>query len=132
MRRNYKKSGTGFIALTSAVIIAAVLLIAAVTGGLAGYFGRANILDSELKHRSATAANACADQAFLLIADDPAYTGLSLFTFNSLDSCRVQISGSSPKSVRVQATSSSAVTNLQISYDPSAYSVVSWQEVATY
>jgi len=120
----------GFIALMSAIIISAILLIVATTGSLTGFFERSNILDSELKERSAAAADACADQAFLLIANDPTYTGLSLLTLNSLDSCRLLVSGSSPKSIRIQATSSNAaVTNLQISYNPSTFSIISWQEI---
>ena len=114
----------------SAIIISAILLIVATTGSLTGFFERSNILDSELKERSAAAADACADQAFLLIANDPTYTGLSLLTLNSLDSCRLLVSGSSPKSIRKQATSSNAaVTNLQISYNPSTFSIISWQEI---
>ena len=127
-----RRSGAGFIALMSAIIISAILLVVITTGGLTGFYGRANILDSELKDRSSAAADACADQAFLLIANDSAYTGLTLLTLNSLDSCRVQVSGVSPKSIRVQATSSNAVTNLQISYDPATPAVLSWQEVPVF
>jgi hypothetical protein len=122
----------GFVALMSAIVISAVLLIIAVTGSFTVFFGRGNILDAELKSRSAAAADACAEQAFLLIANDPTYTGLSVFTFNSLDSCRVEVSGDSPKSLRIQATSSRAVTNLEINYDPDIPSVLSWREVPVF
>ncbi len=116
----------------SAIIISTVLLIVAATGSLTGFFQRANILDAELKDRSAAAADACADHAFLLVANTTAYTGLTLLSINPLDSCRVQVSGSSQKSIRIQATSSTAVTNLQISYDPSTFSVTSWQEIPVF
>jgi hypothetical protein len=119
----------GFIALMSAIIISAVLLVTVITGGMTGLFERTNILDAELKDRSSAAADACADQAFLAITNDSGYTGTLTTVLNPLDSCRAVISGSSLKSIRIQATSSSAITNLQISYDPDTSSVVSWQEV---
>jgi hypothetical protein len=122
----------GFIALMSAIIISAILLIVVTTGGLTGFYSRSNILDAELKSRSAAAADACADQALLLIANDSAYIGLTLLTLNSLDSCRVLVSGVSPKDIRIQATSSNAITNLEINYDPAASAVISWQEIQTF
>jgi hypothetical protein len=126
------KSPRGFIALMSAVIISAVLLIVATAGSLSGFLERSNILDSELKDRSSAAADACADQAFLQITNNAAYVGQMMFPLNSIDSCRVVVSGGSPKSIRIQATSSNAVTNLQISYSPTTFAVVSWQEIPVY
>ena len=128
---NYRENGKGFIALMSAIIISAVLLMIAVTGSLTGFFERSNILDSELKDRSAAAADACADQAFLLIANDPYYTDTAVFSLNSLDSCRVVVRGSYPN-IRIQATSSTAVTNLQIQYSTTTFSVITWQEIPVF
>jgi hypothetical protein len=126
------ESGKGFIALMSAIIISAVLLVTVVAGGLTGFYGRSNILDGELKSRSSAAADACADQALLMIANDSTYTGTLTTVLNSLDACRAVVSGTSPKSIRIQATSSAAITNLQISYDPSTSSVVSWEELPVF
>lgn len=124
----------GFVALMSAIIISVVLLIVATTGSFTGFLKRGNILDSELKRRSAATADACAEQAFLLIADDPANNPpLTTLIFNSLDSCRLLVTGASPKNIRIQATSSRAVTNLDIDYDPAATPpLISWQEVAAF
>lgn len=127
-----KSPQRGFIALISAVIISMVLLIVVTVGSFTGFFERANILDAEFKDRSATAADACADQALLFIANDSTYAGLTLLSLNSLDSCRVLVSGVSPKSIRIQATSSHAVTNLHINYDPATPAVVSWQEIPVF
>ena len=126
------KYNRGFIALLSALIISAVLLVTVVTGSLSGFYERSNILDGELKSRSVDAADACADQAMLLITSDASYTGTLTTTLNSLDSCRVVVSGASPKSIRVQATSSSAITNLQISYNPVTDTVISWKEIPVF
>lgn len=118
----------------SAIIISALLLIVATAGSFTGFYERSNILDAELKDRSNATADACADQAFLLVANNPAYTGTILLTLNSLDSCRATVSGTAPaKSVRIQATSSNAaVTNLQITYNPATYTASIWQEVAVF
>lgn len=124
---------SGFIALMSAILISAVLLLVVTTGSLTGFYQRFNILDTEFKGRSAAAADACADQAFLLVANNPAYVGLTLLDINALDSCRALVGDDSPdKSIRIQATSSSAVTNLQIIYNPNTLSVVSWQEIPVF
>lgn len=129
-----KTTNRGFIALMSAIIISAVLLLVATAGSLTGFYGRSNVLDSELKDRSSAAADACADEAFLQVATNPGYAGTMLFTLNPLDSCRAQVSGLSPnKMVRIQATSSNmATTNLLISYNPITYTVTSWQELAVF
>lgn len=121
----------GFIALMSAIIISVVLLVGAVGGSMTGFYERSNILDAELKSRSASAADACAEQALLLLTNDPGYTGTSVLTLNSLDVCRAVVSAGSPN-VRVQATSSRAVTNLDIVYNPATHTVTSWQEVAIF
>lgn len=124
----------GFIALMSAIIISAVLLIIATSGSLTGFSERSAILNSELKKRSATAADACADQAFLLIANDPAYADSFSLTFNSLDSCEATVVDgmADQKVITVQATSVPAVTNLYIEYDADAFSVTRWEEIPTY
>ena len=116
----------------SAIIISAILLIIATTGSLTGFNGRSNILDSELKNRSLAVADACADQAFLLIINDAAYTGLTALTLNSLDSCRVLVTGTASKNIRIQATSSTAITNLQIQYDLTTHTVSTWQEIPVF
>ena len=128
-----KKKPNGFIALMSAVIISAVLLQVAVTASLGSFLYRENALDTELKARSSAAAHACVARAFLLIANDPAYSGLTLVSLNSIDICRFEVKGIYPKSIRVQATSSSAaVTNLQINYIATSSKILNWHEVAVY
>jgi hypothetical protein len=128
-----KKNPKGFIALMSAVVISAILLVVAVTGSLTGFLERGNSVNAELKERSASTADACVDYAFLQIANNASYTGLSTLSLNALDTCRVVVSGVSPKVIRVQATSSkAAVTNLDIWYVATTSQVLSWQEVAVY
>lgn len=123
----------GFIALMSAIIISAVLLLVVTTSSFTGFYTRLNVLDTELKARSFAAADACASVALFELAQNlnPSDVVLSL---NNLDECRVgAVTGTAQKTFRVQATSSnSAVTNLQIVVDTSDFSIVSWQEISTF
>ena len=126
-------SQRGFVALVSVIIISAMLLLVVVSVGLVSFFSRFNMLDTELKERSVAAADACADKALVQLAlgFDPSGTVL---TINTLDQCRIgTVSGTTQKTFRIQATSSNtAVTNLQIVADGNDYTVISWQEVATF
>lgn len=130
-----KVPARGFIALTSSIIIAAILLLVATTGGLTGIFARGDALDRELKARSASAADACASQALLGLANDPSYRGRVGYTLNSLDTCwigPVTMVGSVYQ-FKVEATSSNAaVTNLSVSAKTSDVSVFSWQEIPSF
>lgn len=118
----------------SAIIISAVLLMIALTGSFDGFMARSNVLDSELKDRSSAAADACADHAMLLIANDSTYTSTRanpvILSTNNLDSCRVYVLDTGgTKTIFVQATSSkAAVTNLLIGYNQTTAQVTSWQE----
>ena len=127
------KFATGFIAIMSAIVIASILLAVTATGSLVGFIGRSNLLDAELKMRSAAAADACADEVLLKIGSDPAYTGAFAVRANRLDRCQavVTLQGSTSQ-VRIQATSSKAVTNEALVIDSQTHAVISWEEIPVY
>lgn len=121
-----RQRAQGFIALMSAIIISAVLLLVVTTSSFIGFYTRFNMLDAELKARSSAAASACADTQLLKAAQrDLTSTALTL---NAIDVCQaVVLAGNT---IKVQATSSnSAVTNLLITYTSTDYSITSWQEI---
>jgi hypothetical protein len=129
-----KRSQRGFIALISAIIISAMLLLVIAAMGATTFYSRFNMLDTELKERSFATADACADRAFIELVLDPTYTGSALM-LNSIDECRVGKVSWSGSTVQfsVQATSSdTAVTNLKIVANSGDFSIVSWEEIATY
>ena len=131
MKHNVER---GFIALISAIIISAILLLVIAAMGTTSFFSRFNALDAELKERSSAAADACADRALAQLAFDPGYTG-GVYSLNALDQCRVgkvsTIGGT--YHFQVQATSSgTAVTDLQVVANSADLSVISWQEIPTY
>ena len=82
------------------------------------------------QERSDATAVARADEALLQLAENGALTTMQ-YSLNSLDQCRIKSVGAT--TFEVQATSSNtAVTNLKVAYDPSDFSVVSWQEIPNY
>ncbi len=65
----------GFIALMSALVIAAVMLLIATGGSLAGFYTRVTSVDAESKERSFFLAESCVDQTLLALANNPSYAG---------------------------------------------------------
>jgi hypothetical protein len=65
----------GFIALTSAILIAAVLLGITTTLSTSGYFARGDSLTSEFKRVSLGLAESCANAALLKFATNYSYAG---------------------------------------------------------
>ncbi len=113
----------------SAIVISVVLLIIVTTSSFTGFYGRFNILDTELKARSAATADACVSSALLKASQGD--TSATFLTLNSLDVCRATIPYAG--AIRVQATSSnSAVTNLIVTYDTTAYTTTSYLETPYY
>ncbi len=70
MKPNYQD---GFIAITSAVVIAVLLMSITLSLSLTGFFARFNILDMEYKERSVFLAESCAEVAMLKLANDRGY-----------------------------------------------------------
>lgn len=78
----------GFIALTSAIIISAVLLLLVISGSLTGMYARYDMLDSELKQASAALADSCVEIVRLRIAADARYGGEETVPVGT-ESCRI-------------------------------------------
>ncbi|OGI76052.1 hypothetical protein A3C67_00505 [Candidatus Nomurabacteria bacterium RIFCSPHIGHO2_02_FULL_42_19] len=126
-----KENNSGFIALMSAIIISVVLLLLATNLSLIGFYGRFNILDSELKERSSTLAEACADTAILKLANNPGYNPANEPVNVGGDTCIIQ-SVTGGDTIHLRADYKNYITNLKIAINPSDLSVVSWEEIPTY
>jgi hypothetical protein len=72
MKQHFNKSG-GYIALLSAIIISAMLLVLSVSLSQGGYFMRFNTLNTEYKKISMGLAESCINAALLRIAHDYSY-----------------------------------------------------------
>jgi hypothetical protein len=63
----------GFVALVSAIVISALLIIIAASLGYTGFFSRFNILDGEFKETSVGLAEACAEISRVEIANNTSF-----------------------------------------------------------
>lgn len=133
--------GEGYIALISAIIITALLLIITFTVSFSSFFARFNILDSEYKKVSTGLAEACAETAILelakgnILADDtcvnvgdPCPTGPKVCKI-----CHVENLGSSQYDIKTRAVYEKATTNFLINVTTTTSDVIvnSWEEIGT-
>ena len=131
------KHQNGFIALISAIIISALLLIITMATSMAGIFGRFNILDSESKERSLALAEACVDTAIMETTTAVYSTNKDVFVGpNSADKCRilsVELNQPTVGQTRIitQSIINKAYTTLTVVIDTD-YNIISWEETATY
>ncbi len=121
---------SGFVALMTAIILTAILLIVTITLNQTSFFTRGILLDSEYKERSAALAEACVDVARLKLANDITYPGNEIIGVGGKQ-CKIW-SITAGSIIKVTATSSEAVTNLEVAVDPTDISVVSWKEVPNF
>lgn len=136
------KSNEGFIALTATIIVAAVLLILAVSVASSGFQSRFSVFDGEVKEVSRGLAEACVQFAILEYAKDNSYTGNNhpkTVVFDpdptkSRECTIISVSGSAPAlQIRTQAEFRSSFTNLEVVIDATNdYAVDSWEEVAEF
>lgn len=136
MKLPTEKSGKGFIALMSAIIISAILLLVVVTAGLNGFYERSNILDAEFKERSVALADACVDWTLYQIAIDPNYAGNVPITVSGTDKCDIGVVQNGPlvgqKTFKTQAIFQNSYTNLEITINTADISIDSWKEIPTF
>lgn len=124
---------SGFVALMSALIISAVLLIVITFLSYSGFNSRSNALDAEFKERSSALAEACVDQALLEIANDSTYSGNATTTLGADDKCYVGVvpSGSFPKTFQTRGIYGGSYTNLRITISATP-AIISWQEIPNF
>ena len=131
-----KKRNKGFIALISAVLISVILLLIATNLSLTSFYGRSNILDSELKERSSALAEACADTALLKLANNRNYVLVAADHNIVVGTGRCDIFSLSPNPPRTGNITiitkanynNTYYTTLQIVIN-STNTVVSWEEI---
>lgn len=132
MIKHKLKNNNGFMALMSAIIISAVLLLIVTSLSFTGFYTRSNILDSELKEKSSALAEACVDTALLKLANDPLYAPPSGGEYIKVDevsneACTIKsISGSI---IKTKANyNNKYFTNLEVRFNGGDLSVISWEE----
>lgn len=125
---------SGFVALMSVIIISAILLILAVTLSSSSIFERYDILSSEMKEKSLSNAEACIDEALLILANDETHTSTTTTTLTSNDNCTIgPIPGAgNPRIFYVTSNRNGYTTNIKTSVNPLTISVNYWEEIPTY
>lgn len=123
MRQHAHNRPRGFIALMSAVIISAILMVVVVAGSMSGFATRFNLLDGEAKEGSAALVDACVDILLSRLAQ-----GLTPNDPVTQASCRI-LNAASP--YQISATYDRAHTDALVDVDASN-AIVSWQEVGNF
>ena len=122
-----KDKKDGFVALITAIILSAILLIVTTTLNQTSFFTRSILLDSEYKERSAALAEACVDVARLKLANNPTYPGNEPSIPVGSELCEIKpISGNT---IEAKGIYRESVTNLRVIFNPSDISIVSWEEI---
>lgn len=128
-----QKNRKGFIALVSAIVMSAILLIITITLSLSNFFSRFTILESEYKERSLALAEACVDSALVKIALDNSYSPSNELVSVGKSSCTIKkiITNGSQKTIITQANYEQAYSNLRVTVQTSNFKVISWLETPT-
>ena len=131
------KNDSGFVALITAIILSAVLLIIVITLNQTSFFTRGILIDSESKERSAALAEACVDIAMLKLANNPTYGGDEPAVSIGSDSCEIfhidPLLGGQ-QTIETKGIFNGATTNLSVVVDVSVsdISVHSWTEIENF
>ncbi|MBI4993589.1 hypothetical protein HZC33_01340 [Candidatus Wolfebacteria bacterium] len=130
MKTNFQK---GYIALTSAVIISALIMIIALTLSSGSFSGRFDILGVEFKKISRALAEACAETALLKLAQNSSYSGDENIQIGDKQCSILAIeSAGGQKIIKTKANFQNFITNLKIAVSISNLAVVYWEEVANF
>ncbi len=137
MRNQNIKKNSGFIALMSAIIISAILMLIATSLNQVGFYNNASILDSERKTQSNALANSCLHIALLHFAENSAYAGNETVTVGS-SSCFIgQVTQETSQVITtkvfyVRGIYQNAYTNLKVRVNAATFAVISTEETTDF
>jgi hypothetical protein len=120
----------GFIALISAVIISALLLVITFTLGFSGFFARFNTLNIEFKKQSVALAEGCVDSALMKIASGVAIPTPQTVTVGSKTCTIYSVNQGAQNTIQTQAIYQGVFTNLKVVTDNATNDVILWQAIA--
>jgi len=125
------KRQQGYMALTSVIIMFAILVALILTLSLAGFFNRSNVLDGYFKERSLAAAEGCVEEALLRIADDSNYPGDEDVEILSNLTCHIWpvLLFGDEKEIRTSSQVEEAVSRILVRVDAEELFLVSWEEL---
>lgn len=125
----------GYIALMSAIVISAVLIVITFVTSVTGFFVRFNVLDGEYKKSSSALAEACVDTVLLHLAKDPSDVTTGPVSIASGTCIVFSVSLNSPvagqTTIETKAGVQKSVTNIRVVVDAANLSLMSWEEIPT-
>jgi len=128
-----KQLKSGYIAVTSAILISFLILVITGALSLSLYFSRFNVFSSQAKEGSLTLAEGCADMALLRLAENPAYGGNETVIVTPSSTCAILpiVSQGAQKTIKTSATfqRSTSIIKVIVNQPASAISLLSWEEV---
>jgi len=127
------KSGKGYIAISSAIVLSLVLILVAVALGSSSFFTRITLVDFNNKQASFAVARSCLNIALLKLAQNPSYAGNGIAEVSS-STCEIRPVTSSPpnKIIEVRSQINGATTNLRLTVVSLNLSTVSLEEVVKF
>lgn len=120
----------GYIAITSALIVSALLLLVVVALSVSSFLYRFTIADSDSKAASRAASEACVEYALLKLALTPSYAGNEVVTITPQTSCAILpiTTQGAQKTITASSTVENAVTYLRVTVTLSPMSIAAWEE----
>lgn len=127
MQHTYQR---GYIALMSAFIISAVIILLVLTFGQVSFLNRANISSTQFKEKSRALASACVNTALLKLVDNSSYAGGETISVAS-DTCDIVsvVSSSTGRIISAQGEFQKSFTNFMVTVDSDVVDIISWEEV---
>ena len=120
----------GYIAMTSAIIIAMLVMAIVFAINLTGYFNRSNVLTSELKDVSLALAEGCAEKALLKYSENTLYAGNENITIGGKQCSILPIETSgNNKILKTKAIVQSSASNIKVTFDSMDMTIISWEEL---
>ena len=128
---NFMKNQKGYMALTSVIIMFAILVALVLTLSLSGFFNRSNVLDVYSKEKSLALAEGCAEEALLRLADDLNYAGGETIAISEGFNCEIMpvLLFGDYREVRTSAEVGEAITMILVRVDKDDLTLVSWEEL---
>lgn len=123
----------GFIALLSALIVSATIIVIILTLGQRAYLHRINTADAYFKTRSRALAYGCAETALLKLTSNSSYAGNEIINVAS-DTCKIisVTSGGSGRVISVQGAYQNSYTDYKVTVATSTVSILGLEEVAKF
>ena len=123
----------GFIALITAMILSAILMVVTVALNQSSFFARSALLDSEYKEKSTALVESCLNTAILKLAVNPAYAGGETIPVQT-DSCvirpvQIDVPVAGQDTIETSAVFREASSNLRVIINAAGLSIISWDEV---